>query len=77
MLITQNVGDFILVHRMWLLLTDRFKIEQRRRGIIGMPPWLAPETRDEIRVILASGIPLENEMLIWDVARGWHEVELR
>lgn len=65
------------MHRTWLLLTDRFGAAQSHPGIIGCPLWAAARMRDEIRAILASGVPLENEMLIWDVARGWHHVELR
>jgi len=74
-LVTQNASDFILVQRAWRLWTQRWGVDQRHPGIIGVPVWLAPKMRDEIHQVLALA-PLDNEMFVWDRVRGWHTVEL-
>src|SRR5438552_3312908 len=77
-LITNNIKDFVLLHRAWLRWMGIWGVGLRHAGILIVPqvrPWQRSETAGRMNDLLALGLPGPNERYQWSQRAGWTRYE--
>jgi len=72
--ITHNAKDFVLLHDVWRIWGTLWGIPDRHGGILIVPHkhYLpAADIAGEVSAFLAAGLPIANELYVWQRAGGW------
>ena len=72
-LVTHNEADFKLLQKAW----RQWSVAMQHAGILVVPQqrWAPDEAAQHLGSLLASGLPLVNELYWWTPEHGWRRYE--